>query len=256
MKRLYYDIETSPNVVLSWSVGWKISLSYENIIKERAVICIAYKWQDGPVQSLRWKKGDDKAMLEKFMKVARTADELVAHNGDRFDLKWLRARCLIHGIDCPPDFTTVDTLKLARAGFNFNSNRLDYLGHLLLGEGKNPTGFDLWKDILLKNCPKAMKTMVEYCEKDVELLQRVHEKLINYTKHKFNYAVAGGGDAWECPECGGASVKCNRTTTSAVGTIRRQMMCLAATCGRFYTISNKHYMDYLTWRTEQKHLHR
>jgi hypothetical protein len=237
-------------------VGYKLNVGHDNIIQERAIICISYKWQDGKVRTLTWDKGDDKALLEKFMEVALQADELVAHNGDRFDLKWLRTRCLIHGIYCPPDFTTVDTLKLARGGFTFNSNRLDYLGQLLLGEGKNETGFGLWKDIVLRNCPKAMKTMVRYCEKDVELLQRVHEKLIGYTKHKFNYAVADGGYPWECPECGTDEVHLNKTRTTAAGTIKRQMVCIDKKCRRNFTISNKWYMDFLQWKTEKKHLHR
>lgn len=243
-------------MVLSWRVGYKLNVGHDNIIHERAIICISYKWQDGDVKTLTWNKGCDKALLKAFMKVALQADELVAHNGDRFDLKWLRTRCLIHGIDCPPDFTTVDTLKLARKGFTFNSNRLDYLGQLLLGEGKNETGFKLWKDIVLNNCAKAMEVMVKYCEKDVVLLQRVHEKLISYTKHRHNYAASEGGDLWECPECAGNHIHCNKTKTTAAGTIKREMRCLDKECGRYYVISNKHYMNYLQWKIESKHLHR
>ena len=41
---LYFDIETSANVGLFWTSGYKISIGTENIIKERAVICICYKF--------------------------------------------------------------------------------------------------------------------------------------------------------------------------------------------------------------------
>jgi len=82
VKRLFYDLETSPNVVLSWRVGYKINIDSENILKERAVICIGYKWQhEAKPHVITWdKKQDDKAMLAKFLKEANKADELVAHN--------------------------------------------------------------------------------------------------------------------------------------------------------------------------------
>ena len=102
-KRLFYDIETSPNIGFFWSSGYKVSIPPDNIIKERAIICICYKWEgQSKVHSLSWEEGCDKALLSHFMEVASLADELVAHNGDRFDEKWIRTRCLIHGISCPP----------------------------------------------------------------------------------------------------------------------------------------------------------
>ena len=44
-KRLFFDIETSPNIGFFWSSGYKINIPFENILKERAIICIAYKYQ-------------------------------------------------------------------------------------------------------------------------------------------------------------------------------------------------------------------
>jgi hypothetical protein len=37
-KRLFFDIETSPNIGLFWSAGFKLNIAPENIIKERAII--------------------------------------------------------------------------------------------------------------------------------------------------------------------------------------------------------------------------
>ena len=114
-KRLFFDIETSPNVGFFWSAGYKLNVPYSNIIKERAIICICYKWEgEDKVYSLQWDKDqNDKAMLEQFILVANEAHELVGHNGDRYDLPWIRTRCLFHGIPCFPNYTTIDTLKQA-----------------------------------------------------------------------------------------------------------------------------------------------
>ena len=113
MRRLFWDIETSPNIVLSWRVGRKVNLDYDNILHERAVICIGYKWEgENEVGALSWdKEQGDMAMLSRFADIAGEADEMVAHNGDSFDLGWFKTRCLLHGIQTFPEYKTVDTLK-------------------------------------------------------------------------------------------------------------------------------------------------
>ena len=131
-RRLYFDIETSPNIGLFWSAGYKQTIDYSNIIQERAIICICYKWEDEKeVSYLTWdKKQCDKKMLQEFIKVANTADELIGHNGDKFDLAWIRTRSLLHKIDMFPTYKTVDTLKISRSKFRFNSNRLNYIAQI------------------------------------------------------------------------------------------------------------------------------
>ena len=137
IRRLICDAETSPNIGFFWRAGFRLSINHDNILHERAIICICYKWEgERTVHSLEWKKGDDKDLLKRFLKVALEADELVAHNGDKFDIKWFNTRCLKHGLEPPPIWKTVDTLVIARRRFYFNSNRLDYLGKYLLDEGK------------------------------------------------------------------------------------------------------------------------
>ena len=112
-KRLYFDLECSPNIGLFWSAGYKQKIDYSNIIKERAIICICYKWEDEKqVHSLSWDKNQsDKKLLQEFIKVANEADELVGHNGDKFDLPWIRTRCLYHRVDCNPFQTNVGVLR-------------------------------------------------------------------------------------------------------------------------------------------------
>lgn len=237
-KRLFFDIEVSPNIGFFWQPGHKISISYENIIQERAIICICYKWEsDKKVQSLQWdSKQNDKAMLQEFIKVANEADELIGHNGDRFDLTWIRTRCLFHNIPVFPQYTTIDTLKFARAKFRFNSNRLDYIGKFLGIGQKLHTGFQLWADIVLRKCDTSMNKMVKYCKQDVILLQEIFFKLNNYIPAKTHFGVKNGYDKISCPECGGPT-KINLTRTSATGAKRQQRQC--KDCGKYHTISAK-----------------
>ena len=191
-RRLFFDIEVSADVVFTWRIGYEVNISPDDIIQERAVICIAYKWEDeDEVYSLQWDEGDDAELLTKFSKIIDSADEVITQNGDRFDIKWLRTRCLFHGIPISPKFNSIDTLKMAKSGFLFNSNRLDYMGQFL-GVGKKiKTDYDLWKKITLENDEESMKKMLRYCEQDVLLLEKVYNKLKGYVpRKKFKYKTA------------------------------------------------------------------
>ena len=240
-RRLFFDIETSPNIGLFWEAGYKKNIDYSNIIKERAIICICYKWEDDKdVMSLNWDaKQNDKRMLEQFVTVANSATELVGHNGDKFDLAWIRTRCLFHGIDMFPNYITIDTLKIARSKFRFNSNRLNYIADFLGIGQKIKTEFNLWKDILLHKDKKAMEDMIKYCKKDVILLEKVFKHLNNHIPSKSHYGVLYGNYRSSCPECGAdrENLLRNNTRTTAAGVVKVQMRCKV--CGKFHTITDK-----------------
>jgi uncharacterized protein YprB with RNaseH-like and TPR domain len=236
---LYFDIETSPNIGLFWSAGWKQTIDYSNIIKERSIICICYKWEgEKAVRSLTWdSKQNDKKMLAEFVKIANTAEELVGHNGDKFDMAWIRTRCLYHRIPMFPTYTTIDTLKVSRSKFRFNSNRLNYIADFLgLGQ-KRKVEFNLWKDVLLKNDRKALDTMVKYCKRDVSLLQDVFTELSKHIEPKTHYGVINGKERGTCPECGGDHLVFQRIRVTATGIKRYAFSCRG--CGKYHSKSEK-----------------
>ena len=238
-KRLFFDIETSPNIGLFWEAGYKKNIDYSNIIQERAIICICYKWEDDKeVFSLNWdSKQCDKSMLQKFIEVADTATELVGHNGDKFDLAWIRTRCLFHKIPMFPSYTTIDTLKVARSKFKFNSNRLNYIADFLGIGQKIKTEYSLWKDILLKKDKIAMEKMIKYCKKDVVLLEKVFKALRNHIEPKTHYGVLFGEDRGSCPECGSDSLVRHKVKITATGIKKIQYQC--KTCGKYSSKTDK-----------------
>lgn len=262
-KRLFWDVETCPDVGFFWQPSRRASISYDNIVFEREIICICYKWEgEEEVYSLDWTDGEKK-MLETFLPIINDATESIAHNGDNYDLPFLRGRCLYHRIPMFPEYSTIDTLKWVKGktGFRFNSNRLDYIGKFLGYEGKSETNYGMWKTLTIdrfikkqKEAKDVLKEMVEYCENDVRLLEYIFAEINNYKKHSFNYAVASNvSDAdnkWRCPECVSSNVYCNKTNTTRMGTVRRQMVC--KDCKKNYTISNKNYEHFLVWKTTRK----
>jgi DNA polymerase elongation subunit (family B) len=203
-KILIFDIETSPNIVYCWQTGFKLNIGPENIIDERQVICISYKWLgERKVHTLSWdyKKTDtkDKQILKKFSKVYSEADMIVGHNGDNFDIKWIKTRILFHGLAPLPIIKQYDTLKVCRSQFKLNSNKLDYIAKFLGNEGKSPMCFGDWKKIM-EGDSKSLKKMIKYCEQDVNVLEKVYKEISRYVPGKVNKTILTKFDG-SCPEC-------------------------------------------------------
>ena len=243
-KRLFYDIETSYNIVKAWRIGYNINLNMDDIIQERAIITIAYKWEgEEDVTVLSWNKGCDKEIIEDFVKVMAEADEMVGHNLDRYDTKFIMGRALKHGIPALPKYQSTDTLKLAKKHFMLNSNKLDYIAQYLgIGHKTKHRGMEMWDDIILRNDPKALEEMIEYNVQDVFLTEQVYHKLMEYSLPKVNHASKQTGDKHTCPQCGSDHAELHKTYISGTGTKTRLMSC--NNCSTNFTINNTNYTKF------------
>ena len=184
------------------------------------------------------------------MEVINGADECVAHNGDRYDIKWLRTRCAYHDITCPDKIDSYDTLKKARKQFNLNSNKLDYIARFFgLGEKLETGGFQLWVDVL-KGDDDALKRMVEYCEHDVLILEKVFKKIYIYSEVNKHAGVHYGEARWSCQKCGSTKVQRNGIRITKTGTVRQRMRC--GSCNASWTISAAVMKNYLQWDYDQR----
>lgn len=251
IRRLLADIETCPTVGFFWGAGFGLNIPHENIIKERRIICIVYKWEgEKKVTVLQWDKNqDDKAMLVEFAKVANEADEIVGHYGNHFDWPWIRTRMLFHKLPPVPVWKTVDTKAIASKYFYFQSNKLDYISNFLGHGRKLHTDFQLWIDVM-NGSEKALRYMCKYCARDVTRLEHVFHDMQPFVPVRSHAGVLGGRDKWTCPRDGSKHVKTNKKKVTAHGTVQWQMQCLA--CGSYYTISQTAHADYLAYQKEQK----
>lgn len=237
LRRLFFDIETSPNVGFFWRPGWRVSLSHENIIHERQIITVAWKWQGkDKVHHLAWDKNqNDKTLVTKFLPVMASADEIVAHFGDGFDIPWIRARALINGFKTLPIYKTVDTVAWAQRLFQFNCNKLDYLAQLAGFGRKLPTDFQLWVDVVLRRSAPALARMIRYNRHDVVLLEKVYHWLSGIGPIKTHAGVLNGHEKWTCPRCASDNVGPFQRAVTAAGTNQMKMKC--RDCGGYYRIS-------------------
>lgn len=264
-KRLFFDIETSFEIGKFWRPSFKAVIRHSDVLIESAIICISYKWQgQKKVHSLQWNEGCDKQLLQDFMQVALKADEIIGHNGDNFDIKILRTRCLFNSVECPPKFGTLDTLKKARQFFKFDSNTLEYISKRLTGEGKTPMEYDDWNLICLPLIPKqlgyeielpktyydALTKMVKYCEVDVLKLEDVFHHIQPYIEHNHHAGEKAGFGRYSCPKCGDDNPHHHMIRVSKAGTKKHQLRCDKG-CG-FYCVTNSVWMQKLTADMEEK----
>jgi len=202
-KILFIDIETSPNIVASWTIGRKVFLSHESILEERKIICICWKWSTGStIYCSDWGvEQDDKQILLNIQDSLNEADLIVAHNGDKYDLRFINSRLLYHKLKPIHTASTEDTLKQLRRVFYLNSNKLDYVSHFLQFGHKMHTDFTLWLSVLKKDI-KALKYMIRYCKKDVLLLEKVYNRIAPFVTQKINKGLITSHEKLSCSACG------------------------------------------------------
>src|SRR5208282_1737802 len=208
-KILFLDIETAP------SLGWVWGKWEQNVIdfkQDWYVLSFAYKWNDDKNVSVlglddyegyKAAPENDKALMKDLWKLLNEADIVVAHNGDKFDLPKVNTRFLTHKLTPPKPYKTVDTLKIARKVFNFDSNKLDDLGRYLgIGRKLPHTGFHLWLGCM-KGDAASWKLMKKYNKHDVELLEELYRTLRSW--HDQHPNVNKNLNP-ACPKCGSPHV--------------------------------------------------
>lgn len=201
-----WDIETNMNIVGSFSL-YPESINYENILQEWYIITGCWKFLgESKIYSTsvlddnkRFKKDhtDDYYVVKTLRDMLEGVDILIHHFGDKFDIKKLNSRLIFHKLKPLPKILTVDTVKEVRKIAAFNSNKLDYLGIHLNGEGKIQTEKGLWLKVLMGD-QKAIKDMVTYCKGDVKRLEDLYLRLLPYMKSHPNVATP---DTCNCPKC-------------------------------------------------------
>lgn len=223
-KILFFDIETSPNLAYVWGKYEQDVIAYKN---ESQILCYAAKWFGNKstfAQALPDFKGyqyddpDDKQLVKAIWDLFDEADIIVAHNGDRFDIRKMNARFIYHKLPPPSPYKTVDTKKIAKHVAMFNSNKLDDLGKYLNEGKKITTSFGLWLGCMAGD-KDSWKQMVKYNRQDVELLERIYLRLRPWTKYHPNIGIYT--DSAVCPRCGSDKIEFRGYGVNSVTKYRR-----------------------------------
>jgi hypothetical protein len=180
-KTLLLDLETAPTIGYVWG-GRKWDVNIVEYIEEGNIISFAWKWLGDKTigcKSNRLYSRDyrvNNRLITELHKLYSAADYVVGHNLFAFDDKVANTDILLNGMPPPPRHRVIDTLKIARQNFRFNSNKLDDLAaRLKIGRKLPTTGFQMWKGCMA-NEAGSWDLMERYNKHDIFLLEGVWER--------------------------------------------------------------------------------
>jgi DNA polymerase III epsilon subunit-like protein len=178
MRQVVFDLET-------WGLdrGWGVTLVASFLI---------HGDPEGPKKitllhrdSAAWKAGkrsDDREIAEETFRILNRCHIAYAHNGDRFDIKWLRTVALKHELQMPR-IKLVDPCSVAWKRYLLGRNSLDAVADFLgLSDKKDAAGRplekmhigpDVWRGALMDDNDECWRLLSERCVSDVVLLNEV-----------------------------------------------------------------------------------
>jgi len=177
---------------------------------------------------------DDSQITRDIMKWLDRADYVIAHNGKKFDLPFIKGRAVVNDIPPCSPFKIIDTLEIARKEFLFTRNTLANLCEELnvkikkREHGKFP-GFKLWKECVKGN-EEAWEEMRDYNIYDVLSLEEVYLKLRAWHSNHPNINVNDLDETMRCPKCGSINLQKYGFYTTNVGKYQKYM---CKDCGGF-----------------------
>lgn len=210
-KVLILDIETLPMEAYVWGM-WNQNPSLEMITQHTTILSWSAKWMGAPADTVMYqdvRKEDnvrnDKNILEPLRSLLEEADCLVTQNGVSFDVPKINYRLAVHKFKPYAKPKDIDTLKIAKKVFGFDSNKLEHMTELFCSKYKKSKhkkfpGFSLWKECLNGNI-EAFKEMEEYNKVDVLSLEELFVDHLMPWDDTVNFAAWSDDYTFRC-NCG------------------------------------------------------
>lgn len=179
---LYLDIERS--LMKFWGYERRVRSGYiskDCIASEAFIICWAACWigeskiKSACVTQKEALQKNDKRILQILWDLIDQSDYVTGHKIDTYDMKKLNNRFLVYEMGTPFG-KSIDTLKLARKHFPFDSNALDYISVSLGGKDKKDIDLDDWIHIVETGDPATLSKAEKYCRGDVRIGINVFNK--------------------------------------------------------------------------------
>jgi len=98
---------------------------------------------------------------------------VITHYGKRFDMCYLRAKMVKHGLSLLPPMFGIDTYQIAKSSFMVSSRRLKALSRYFELGAKTEVEGGLWMDAALNGSTVAIDKIVEHNVQDVIVLERL-----------------------------------------------------------------------------------
>lgn len=228
-KVLAWDIEVTPLTTYEWSL-WPKYISPDKLIKPQEMMCFAAKWIGQKKMFFKSTFHDDKQeMLDGAWELLNEADAVLSWNGRDYDTKHVNREFLEAGMSPPSPYKEIDLMAAVKKRFRFASNKLQHISEILESEGKHKVDFELWTRCM-DGESSAWAEMRRYNKRDVELLERIYERLLPWIPGHPNVALYNDSALDQCPACASTNLKREGHAYTQVGKFQRYR---CADCGRW-----------------------
>lgn len=227
-KVLVADIETAPMLVYAFGL-FKQNISTNQIVEDSSLLSVAAKWLGHDYCWYRDTRGsprDYKHLIWDVWYLLVETDMVIAHNGEAFDMRKLRTYMALHDLPPVPEVKVIDTLKLHRKAFAFDSHKLDYISNKFSTTPKSEhgmfPGFSLWKECLKDNS-LAWDEMQMYNVLDIKSLEDVYMNLRGWYSGAPNMGAfkSSASGRMTCPNCGSENTAQRGYRRTQVGIYKR-----------------------------------
>lgn len=180
-------------------------------------ICAAWKWYDrSDVEfAAEWEVGGYGGFMRAVWEVFDQADLIIGHNADRFDARHLMGGWAEMGLPAPSPYKVVDTLKIARGTFAYESNTLDALNKRLGIDAKTDKYDARIARAAVNGDKEAQETLSAYNRGDIIASEALFDRLRPFAKG-IPHLGMWTDDALACPSCGHTMTATGRTVHANV----------------------------------------
>ena len=227
------DIERIPGRVRTWHRGFTIEgdvwdlnalkditrrrIHADDMIEWPRTICAAWKWYDaeGVEFAAEWEVGGYDGFMRAVWDVFDQADLIIGHNADRFDARHLMGGWAEMGLPAPSPYKVIDTLKIARGTFAYESNTLDALNKRLGIDAKTDKyNAQIAKDAVNGDIP-SQRILEEYNRGDIIASEALFDRLRPFAKG-IPHLGMWTDDEMACPSCGSTMTATGKTVHANV----------------------------------------
>lgn len=215
-KILLLDIETAPMAAYTWGM-FNQNFGLDQIILHSSILSWSAKWLGAPEHTIMYQDvrneddiRNDKNILYQLWSLLDEADCVITQNGVKFDIPKINSRLAVHKFKSYSSFKNIDTLRIAKSVFGFDSNKLAHLTDLFctkykkLDHSEYP-GFSLWK-ACLEGDIKAFQVMERYNKYDVMSLEELYIEHLMPWDNSVNFAAWSDEYKFRC-NCGNDEFK-------------------------------------------------
>jgi hypothetical protein len=180
---LVIDIETAPILSYTWGTFKQNVNIPDGIVEDWCILSYAAKWVGKPEVFYQDTGGrgvdkvrDDSILMPGLWALMNKARNVIAQNGNRFDVKKINWRLVYHKFPPYDPVRISDTLLASRRLFAATSHKLAWLAEKLTDTPKSKhrkfPGMELWVECLKDN-PAAWVEMKKYNIQDIKATEKL-----------------------------------------------------------------------------------